>query len=403
MTPLRIAVVAACGYPTNQGSQVYIRATARAMAERGHDVRVLAYDYGEDGVSTGGVPIRRIPGVPGYRKLRAGPSRTKPRLDAQLARLVSRTVRDERIDVVHVHNVEAPFAALPTRLRSGVPVVGHVHTLLEEELPTFLPSTWAPASAFLGRTIDCLLPRAVDALVVLSARAGVCLRGMGVESERIFHVPPAIDPRDFGEPSPPGAKPVVVYAGNPDLYQEPTTLLRAFAIVFRERPDAVLRLVSGASMQSWVARASRLGIPAEALETIRADSWSATREAMRGACVGVVPRSICAGFPIKLLNYMASGLPVVACRGASGPIRDGLDGFVVPPTDSVGFGAALLRVLNDPAAAHRMGRSARTSVLEGHTWADRVGSFDRVHRAVGADRGPSPARRRLLRVRSSGR
>jgi len=377
VTRLRVAVVAPCGYPTTQGSQVYIRGTARALADRGHDVRVLTYHYGEDGVPDHGVPVRRIRGLPGYRKLRAGPSAVKPVLDAQLAALTARVVRDEHIDVVHAHNVEAPFVAWPARVGRRVPVVQHVHMLAEEELPTFLHAPRGHV-ARVGRWIDRAVPALVDALVVLSERARRRLGG-----RRSVHlIPPAVDRRDFGEPATAVAGPVVVYAGNPDAYQQPETLLDAFARVRTRRPDAVLRLVSGASMDPWVRAAVRRGVPRSCLEVVPSGSWEETRAALADAAVGVVPRDVCAGFPIKLLNYMAVGLPAVVCAGSAGPVRDGVTGLVVSGGDARAFAGAIECLLGDSERRVRMGRAARSSVFSEHTWSHRAAAYDAVHADV---------------------
>jgi len=380
--PLRIAIVAPCGYPTTQGSQVYVRGTARALADRGHDVRVLTYHYGEEGVPDHGVPVRRIRGVPAYRKLRAGPSPVKPLLDAQLAALTARVVAEEAIDVVHAHNIEAPFVSLPARLGRRVPVLQHVHMLAGEELPTFAPRVPGVA-ARLGRAIDRVVPALVDGLVVLSERARRALGGRG----RTVHlIPPAVDRRDFAEARADADRPVVLYAGNPDAYQQPELLLDAFARVARAHPDARLRLVSGASMAPWLRAAEARRVPVDRVDVVRTSRWSETRSAMLGAAVAVVPRSVCAGFPIKLLNYMAVGLPVVACAGAAGPLRDGETGRVVGDGDADGFADAIRALLSDPRGRRRMGEAARTSVFSEHTWSQRATAYDAVHRAVLPDR-----------------
>jgi glycosyltransferase involved in cell wall biosynthesis len=371
---LRIAVVAPCGYPTTQGSQVYIRGTSRALQDRGHDVRVVTYHYGQEGVTSHGVPLRRIRGLNGYRKLRAGPSIHKPALDAQLAALTACVVRREAIDVIHAHNIEAPFVALLARARCGVPVVQHVHMLAAEELPTY--GVRPPrVAAWLGRRIDRAVPRLVDSIIVLSARAR-CAFG----SVRPVHViPPGIDPRDFDGPQGGIPEPVVAYAGNPDAYQEPDILLSAFERLLQQCPDARLRLISGSSMADWVARGERLGVPSDRMETVFAPTWEATREALRTASLGVVPRTQCAGFPIKLLNYMGLGLPVVASRGSAGPLRHETDGLVVPDGDPIGFASAMARLLDDPDERARMGRAAATSVRQDHTWDRRSAAYDAVH------------------------
>jgi hypothetical protein len=78
--PVKILTVAACAFPTRQGSQVLIRQAAEALAARGHEVIVACYAGGED--IPCGVPIARAPRLPGSDRLRAGPSPAKPLLDA---------------------------------------------------------------------------------------------------------------------------------------------------------------------------------------------------------------------------------------------------------------------------------------------------------------------------------
>ncbi len=89
--------------------------------------------------------------------------------------------------------------------------------------------------------------------------------------------------------------------------------------------------------------------------------------------VGVAPYPNMDGFyfsPLKVYEYMAAGLPVVASRlgDLSELIHDGVDGFLVPPGDRVALAAALNRLRLDPDLRNRMGRAARSKVRSSHTW-----------------------------------
>ena len=46
-SPLSLAMIAACPFPTRQGTQVTIKHLAHALADRGHDVHLCTYGYGE--------------------------------------------------------------------------------------------------------------------------------------------------------------------------------------------------------------------------------------------------------------------------------------------------------------------------------------------------------------------
>jgi glycogen synthase len=78
-------------------------------------------------------------------------------------------------------------------------------------------------------------------------------------------------------------------------------------------------------------------------------------------------------FGIINLEAMACETPVVATRvgGIKEVVVDGETGLMVPPGEPVKLGAALTRILEDPATAAKMGEEGRRHVLEHFTW-DRI-------------------------------
>ena len=98
--------------------------------------------------------------------------------------------------------------------------------------------------------------------------------------------------------------------------------------------------------------------------------------------VGVAPYPSSQGFyfsPLKVYEYLAAGLPVVASRigQLADLIEDEVNGLLCPPGDAVALAGALARLSRDPAWRKRLGQAARATVLRQHTW-DRV-----VERIVG--------------------
>jgi glycosyltransferase involved in cell wall biosynthesis len=74
--------------------------------------------------------------------------------------------------------------------------------------------------------------------------------------------------------------------------------------------------------------------------------------------------------PLKVYEYMAAGLAVVASRIGQLQllIEHEADGLLVSPGDPLALAAALERLLYDEALRQRLGQNARAKVLRDHTW-----------------------------------
>ena len=74
--------------------------------------------------------------------------------------------------------------------------------------------------------------------------------------------------------------------------------------------------------------------------------------------------------PLKLYEYMACGVPVVAARTGqiAEVVRDGETGLLYPPDDVEALTRACDRLLDDPALRERMGQAAARAIRERYTW-----------------------------------
>lgn len=88
--------------------------------------------------------------------------------------------------------------------------------------------------------------------------------------------------------------------------------------------------------------------------------------------------------PQAVLEAMALGKPVLASRatGHEVLIRDGVDGWLLPPTDPRAWGVALDQLLVDPALAARLGAAARERVRTDFPFARTVAQTVALYHAV---------------------
>jgi len=123
-------------------------------------------------------------------------------------------------------------------------------------------------------------------------------------------------------------------------------------------------------------------------------AYDAVPQLLAGATIGVAPFNTAAhpalrsaGFfwsPLKVYEYMAAGLPVVtaALHPLNQVIRDGQEGVLFAEGDMPGLAAAIARLLDDPAAAHAMGRRARDRVVAHYSWARHCEVLERIMREI---------------------
>jgi glycosyltransferase involved in cell wall biosynthesis len=266
-----------------------------------------------------------------------------------------------RYDVWHAH-VGHHFAAVACAMGAllGKPVVLKISGAWELE-HGLLAEGRGPLNAFLRG----LLKRAT-AVQAISARIARDLVRMGFPSDRVVVLPNAVDTSRFQArtaPRAPGSPFTAVVVGR--LVQEKglETLLQAWAAAFGDRDGAArLRLVGGGPLEGPLrSEAERLGI-AKQVELLGPSDRVA--ELLSEADAGVLPSRI-EGLSNTLLEFMASGLPVIATRvsGSEDFVVTGRNGWLVDVGDVDALAGALRAAASlPPDALSVLGRNARDDV-----------------------------------------
>jgi glycosyltransferase involved in cell wall biosynthesis len=338
---------------------------SKALAKRGHDVTVVCYGHGE-GEADPDYRVLRTPRLPGYHNMRAGPDFVKPFLDLALAQRIASVDSD----VVHAHNYEAPIAAALARLRTRTPIVYNAHNTMVEELPSYFEGAAARRVAGrIGRWLDQRVPRLAEHAVALNPGSVGTLRALGCSAVSL--VQPGVDVADFDGVVPARLPdgPWVVYAGNPDRYQDLDVLIEAMGHL----PDCGLLLVSASPLDAW----AHCGL--ERLKLIQTRDFGEVKSLVKAAQVAVIPRTMCSGYPIKLLNSLALGVPTVVAEGSA----QTLPGVVVVPNhDPVAMASEIRRLVQNDTLRRRLGEQASAHIRAACTWDARAHELERVYARV---------------------
>ena len=93
------------------------------------------------------------------------------------------------------------------------------------------------------------------------------------------------------------------------------------------------------------------------------------------------------GLPLVALEAMAAGLPVLgtAVGGTSEAVLDGETGRLVPPGDPAAFAAAMIELLDDPAAGRRYGAAGRRRFRTVFTSERMAAETDRLYTGLGTE------------------
>jgi glycosyltransferase involved in cell wall biosynthesis len=388
----RIAMVAACGFPSPRGSQVLIRELAQALAARGHRVHLVTYPQGESLAAVQGLFIHRVR-APRFAATTAALGWRKVVLDSFLVAALYRVLRDHDIDIIHAHNYEGPLVGFPVRRLLGVPLVYHSHNALGDELGYYFRAGWRRRLArFAGRLLDRQVPRRADFSIALTDELRGFLVGCGVQSNRIAVIPPAASgslpaERLWGEDPFPGRF-VVMYSGNLDPYQDLEVMYRGFEAFAGRHPGAILVIVThdGEWQRRTGALLSRL-LAGQRARVLVVPTFSAVRRLLARADVLVCPRGSWSGFPIKLINYLAAGRPVIAAAASAKVIVNDETGLVFADGDAAGVELALERLFADADLRARLAANARKGAAALSTWDEAAARVEAVYATLAPSTG----------------
>jgi 1,2-diacylglycerol 3-alpha-glucosyltransferase len=390
--PLNIAMVVASPFPANHGTPAGIKETAQAIANKGHRVHIVTYHFGA-GNAPKNVEIHRIADLGFGQKLVVGPTWQKPLLDLLMVATLCRVIRQEGIDLIHAHNYEGALIGYVAKALTRRRLIYNAVNTMSDELPTYNFLRPKFLATWLAGFLDRWVPRLPDRIIAISEELGCFLQTQGISPERVHVIPLGIDMSAFQENADGerarlrerfgiGGKPLVMYTGILDRFQRLDYLLQAMRLVVDTMANAQLLVVANVAtiqdLQACQAMIHECGLDGH-VTIVTNRSFEEIPLFLAAADVTVVPRPHCPGFPVKLLNYMAAGKPIVVFAGSAKGLQHLQHAFVAADDDWQELALGLLTLLQDPALAKTLGQNARQWAHEHVSWPNVVGQIEHVY------------------------
>jgi glycosyltransferase involved in cell wall biosynthesis len=379
--PLRILYVAIDQtVPGTLGGSVHVQAVAEGLAQLGHEVHVAARPGGE--WPNGRVTWHDVAAPFGRPALRF----TRRPAVARLARTIGPDVVMERYYNFGGEGIEAARAlGVPAVLEVNAPIVdypGSPKARLDRALVIKPMQRWRDRIA-----------RLADLFVTPSA---AILPGW-IDPSRVLQVEWGADTDTF-VPGAPGPAPVerdgtrvtCVFAGAFRTWHGAESLARALGRLHAAADPRFGGLFVGDGPERAAVERQAAGVPGVVFTG--ALPHAALPATLARADIGVAPfdperhAALSLGFywsPLKIFEYMAAGLPVVApaLPRLQQLVTHGREGWLYDPSDPVGLDRALV-ALADPALRRSLGSAARGRAVRDFSWAAHCRALETRLRAL---------------------
>lgn len=294
-------------------------------------------------------------------------------------RRFAKYLRDERVQIVHAHDMYTNIFATPWALLARTPVIitsrRWWHSLPNRKLQL------GNRAAF--RMSDAVLANSPQVAQSVADREGV-------PADRIWHVTNFVDDGAFAPLTDEQRASTRVRWAIPDgalvagcvarlvPVKDHETLLNAFALARRSCPSAHLVLIGdGESRAALEALAASLDVSA-AVSFVGELRDGANHHRMFDVSVLC---SLSEGFPNSLVEAMAAGVPIVATAvgGILDAVTDGENGLLVPTQRPAELGAALGKLLGDAGLRDAMGTAGRRRAEERYQATTAVKSLETMY------------------------
>lgn len=386
---MKILIASDLHYPTINGVATFSRNLARGLAERGHEVLVIA-------PSQTGKPSKEVDG--NYVIVRtasvAFPFYQNFRISLNPLREVKKIIDEFDPDVIHIQMIVMWIGTAAMKLgnKMGIPIVSTNHAMPENLMDNL--KLLAPVSKPINYTLKAYGARfhSKADFVTLPTQAAIEMFSIGdkvkmdvpmapvsngIDLTRFTHSQaPAELYEKFGLPT---DRPIISYIGRLDAEKHLPVLVRAFERIHEQQPDTHLLIVGdgtdAANLRDMV-RSYQLE------DSVTFTGRVSDQEIVDLHKVGAV---YCMPSPAELqsiatLEAMASGQPIVAID--AGALKElcqhQRNGYLCEKDNELEIADALLRIVRDPELRENFSKES-LAIANTHDLQTTLARFEEIY------------------------
>lgn len=296
-------------------------------------------------------------------------------------------------DVVHYRNIWDGLHIAQNKRKFGYKTLFEVNGLPSIELKYHYPGLDAELLAKIKEQEIATLHLS-DAIICPSRVTRDYIASLGLNRKLVTVIPNGVSPSDFSAsplPDRDGREPVLLYIGTLADWQGLDVVIKALPKILEQKPVRLHIVGRGRSRQrKMLAKQIRkLGLD-EHVAVQPAVPHHEIPDLIAGADICVAPlglndRNVTQGAcPIKVLEYMAAGRPLLASNMpiVRELVREDVDALLFSPNDPDDLARQALVLLNDMELSQRLAGSASQRALTKFTWHESQKKLRRVYEAL---------------------
>lgn len=381
---MKIAFFTDTFLPQLNGVVVCVIETAKKLADRGHEVYIIAPKFSKsEEFKYPNVTVIRRRGVP--FPIYEGYKFTLP-FDPSLLKFVV----DKKIGIIHFHTpLTLGMQAVIIAKMLNLPLVGTFHTFFMD--PQYLKHVnmnyrivekfgWNFSNFYYNRCnrIICHSESVKSELAAHGCKKPIKLMPLGIDSSVFDNTNSAAVRKSLNK----NGK-ILLFIGRLAYEKNIPYLLECFVLVLKDRPATKLVIVGDGPQENDIKeKINALGIGKSVVLLGRIEHDTLVKSGIFGACDVFVTASTTETGPLTVIEAQANGLVCVGVKGRGmNLIKNSVNGYILDPDDREGFAKAVVKLLTDDATYKRM-KSATLKMVHKYELSQIVSELEKVYESV---------------------